>query len=286
MASPTVRSRTTWSSSSASTSHSVTLPATVSAGDLLVVAFVAGVTTITFPGGWTASITQIVNTTLKRGVWTKTASGSEGGTTITVTVDASSNAAALSWSIQNGGALEGSTWGTTGTSTTPNPPSLTTSWAAEDNLWLAVYAAVGTVTTTTYPSTPNYINGQTVSSTSGSTDFTVGGGERTVTATATENPNTFTISASVFHADGTLVIRYSAPASGFSVTSVTPATFDDGRTGVIIAGTGFGASQGSSTVTIGGQAQTVTAWSATSITITAVRGSNSMGLNSLKVTVV
>lgn len=76
--------------------------------------------------------------------------------------------------------------------------------------------------------------------------------------------------------------NYSAP--GFTITSVTPSTFDDGRTGIVIAGSGFGASQGSSTLTIGGQAQTVTAWSDTSITFTSVRGSNSMGTRSLTIT--
>lgn len=73
-------------------------------------------------------------------------------------------------------------------------------------------------------------------------------------------------------------------STGLSITSVTPSAFDDGRTGIVIAGSGFGASQGSSTLTIGGQAQTVTAWSDTSITFTSVRGSNSMGARSLTLT--
>lgn len=76
-----------------------------------------------------------------------------------------------------------------------------------------------------------------------------------------------------------------AAASGLTITSVTPSSFDDGITGIVIAGSGFGASQGSSTVDIGGQAQTVTAWSDTSITVTSARGSNSMGTGQLKVTI-
>jgi hypothetical protein len=90
---------------------------------------------------------------------------------------------------------------------------------------------------------------------------------------------------SAAYAAGAVAIN-EASAGGLSITSVTPATFDDGRTGVVIAGSGFGASQGSSTVTIGGVAQTVTAWSATSITITTVRSSQSMGAASLTVTIV
>jgi hypothetical protein len=73
-------------------------------------------------------------------------------------------------------------------------------------------------------------------------------------------------------------------ATGLTITGVTPTTFDDGVTGIVIAGSGFGATQGSSTLTIGSQAQTVTAWSDTSITFTSARGSNSMGAASLKLT--
>lgn len=47
-----------------------------------------------------------------------------------------------------------------------------------------------------------------------------------------------------------------------------------GSTGNTITGTNFGASQGAGTLVIGGQSQTVTAWSATSITYTANRGVN------------
>jgi hypothetical protein len=76
----------------------------------------------------------------------------------------------------------------------------------------------------------------------------------------------------------------SAAPTGLTITSVTPSSFDSGIAGIVIAGSGFGASQGSSTVDIGGQAQTVTSWSDTSITFTSARGSNSMGAASLKLT--
>jgi hypothetical protein len=59
-----------------------------------------------------------------------------------------------------------------------------------------------------------------------------------------------------------------------SISTITPATFDSGRS-VTLTGAGFGASQGS--VLIGGQAQSVTAWSDTSITFTTARGSQSLG---------
>jgi hypothetical protein len=59
-----------------------------------------------------------------------------------------------------------------------------------------------------------------------------------------------------------------------TISSISPSTFDSGRS-VVLSGSGFGAAEG--TVTIGGQAQTVTAWADTEITFTTVRGSQSMG---------
>ena len=58
----------------------------------------------------------------------------------------------------------------------------------------------------------------------------------------------------------------------------------NGQTGVVIAGSGFEAAQGTGTVTIDGVTQTVTAWSDTAITITHVRGSMKYGAQTLSVT--
>ena len=67
-----------------------------------------------------------------------------------------------------------------------------------------------------------------------------------------------------------------------AITSVSDSTLTNGQTGITITGTGFGASQGAGFVTISptddvtdasAEEQTVTAWSDTSITFTAVRGS-------------
>ena len=56
-------------------------------------------------------------------------------------------------------------------------------------------------------------------------------------------------------------------ASGLTITSISP---NRGYTGtvVVITGTGFGSSQGTSTVTIGGVSAAATAWDDTSITMT------------------
>lgn len=72
-----------------------------------------------------------------------------------------------------------------------------------------------------------------------------------------------------------------APAGGLSITSIVPTSFDTGKS-VTVNGSGFGSSQGSSTLTIGGEAQTVTSWSDNEIVFTSVRGSASMGATTVR----
>lgn len=74
-----------------------------------------------------------------------------------------------------------------------------------------------------------------------------------------------------------------ASATGLSITSVDPSQIDSGES-VTITGTGFGASQGSSTVKIGADTQAITTWNDTTIVFTASRGSQSMGAATLTVT--
>jgi hypothetical protein len=59
-------------------------------------------------------------------------------------------------------------------------------------------------------------------------------------------------------------------ATGMTITNVAPSILYENLTNIIITGTGFGASQGTKTVYLDDKLQTVTAWAATSITITAV----------------
>jgi hypothetical protein len=82
------------------------------------------------------------------------------------------------------------------------------------------------------------------------------------------------ISRFLMYADGT--VGGAAP----TITDAGDGTFTNGETGIVITGTNFGASQGTGSVKIsptdnvadaGAITQTVTAWGATSVTITAVR---------------
>jgi hypothetical protein len=104
--------------------------------------------------------------------------------------------------------------------------------------------------------------------------------DRRVTATGNA-ALTFTAPSNVMHI--TYALAFTEAAAGPSITSV--GTIRNGAS-YTITGTNFGATQGSSTVTLNGVTQTVTSWSATSITCTNVRGGTPYGVNvNLTVTV-
>ncbi len=90
---------------------------------------------------------------------------------------------------------------------------------------------------------------------------------------------------------GTLTTESSPTLTGASpptISSVTPASFANGVAGIVIAGANFGASQGAGSVVISptdnvndvnAVTQTVTAWGASSITITSVRSTLPLATN-------
>lgn len=98
----------------------------------------------------------------------------------------------------------------TGASTLPNPPTLTPSWGAADTLWLVVAGASGAVTASAYPT--NYTDGNDDATSSG-TAASIASARRALNA-ATEDPGTFTISASTNWVAQTLAVR---PAAGAAV---------------------------------------------------------------------
>lgn len=123
-----------------STNHTVSLPATVNAGDTLIVQFVdRGSTTVSFPAGWT-KIFQLSNANLvtKAIAWKK-ADGTEGGTTINVTTDSAQTAVHAAYVIDAAAdpaitAPEAST-GATGADAADDSDSLTPIGGVKDYLW-------------------------------------------------------------------------------------------------------------------------------------------------------
>jgi hypothetical protein len=201
---PTVAATNTSVTAVADVNHTVSLPASISAGDLLVVFFGVFTGTVTTPTGWT-SLDALSG-------WYKflyrVADGSEGAT-LAVATGSSTVAIHLSYRITGQHASTAPEVGTraTATSANPNPPSLDPAgWGAEDTLWIVFNNADGS-DTTGYPA--SYSNG--IATFTGST---AGGmAARQLNATS-EDPGTFTLTGSVQWQANTVAVRPAAAAGG------------------------------------------------------------------------
>src|SRR3972149_524792 len=205
---------TTATSSRASNSDadSVTLPASVSAGDLCLAFHVSDSTlTRTFPSPWVEILDQATSNH-NIGIAYLIASGGE--TAVSVTKSGTERFSAIAMRIT------AATWhGTTapevaafatGTSNVPNPSAVNASWGSEANLFIAVGvwdSSDGAVTVSAYPT--NYSSNNTASPVISSSGLCALGTFETTAAS--DDPGTFTISASDEWMGGTVVVR---PAGG------------------------------------------------------------------------
>ena len=205
---PYVEDFNTSDSASTTTSHNVDLPATVNTGELLVVFFgspVNFVLSTSFPVGWTEIYDGGVGFGAAHiSVAYKIADGTEGGTTITVVSSSSVPSSHVSFTISNHNsstnAPEIST-GTSGSSSSPNPDSLTASWGTDDNLFIAIESNV-TQTTTAYPT--NFDDNQ---HTRNYTFSNIGVCTRDWNTNATQDPGIFTLSSSSQWLAATMVVQ-------------------------------------------------------------------------------
>lgn len=145
---PLVLSVTATAFAADATDHQVDMPATVNAGDRLLVQFVNdGDATVTTPGG--GATWQLIDSTASgtqaRSSWYYIdAAGTEGGTTVNFITSAAENAIAHVVRLQAGtfdAATPPEIARATGTSASPTPPSLEPSWGYARNLWIASYGA-------------------------------------------------------------------------------------------------------------------------------------------------
>lgn len=125
---PSIRSSAT-GSDSFDTTPDVTLPATIGAGDLLLlVGAISNSTTITAPSGWST-----LSNTGTYFAFYKTAVGDEDGTSITFTIGATYNSIWIVYSIQDWDSTPAiGTW-TSGI----DPPNLTSGFGVVETLWIA-----------------------------------------------------------------------------------------------------------------------------------------------------
>ncbi len=191
--------------------HAVAMPATVSAGELLLMLVANdGSANQTTPSGWTALFqNQRSGSAVSFSAYTKVATGTEAGTTVNVATSANEQVAAQVYRISNWyGALTGvqASSSATGTNVSPNPPSLTASWGAANTLWLATQASDhdGTRTVTVYPA--NYTNGLQTQSNTGANAVHVASARQERNA-ASEDPGTFTVDVSDNWVAKTIAIR-------------------------------------------------------------------------------
>lgn len=136
-----------------SMSHTITLPAGVASGDLLLVLFASdNIPTITFPAGWTLlSSKDVTASTARVVIYYRIADGTE-GISIVVATSLNEMTAYSAYRITGySGIPVIGTWATANTNT-PDPPSLTAPWGNANNLWIAITGYdVGTLTVGGYP---------------------------------------------------------------------------------------------------------------------------------------
>lgn len=181
---------------STTTSHPVTMPGGIVAGEILLVfASFQSTTGITVPGDWTVQ-SNTLNSAIRLLVLSKIAAGSD---TLTLTSAASTNSAHAAYrAFSNDNTLRITT--ASGTSTTPNPPSLNNG-ASQKFLWFAAFASESSsATVTSYPA--NYTTNQ-LTAHQGNALLAVATRNNEI---GTEDPGVFTIPASDRWACATLSI--------------------------------------------------------------------------------
>lgn len=215
MAFPVVSASAAGSTTSDSTSHSVALPATVAANDLLIAFFSNdGTATVTWDnstaGTWTLGHTTLRTTLARLTCYWKRADGTEGGKTLSVTTSAAEQAVFRVVAVAGAHTSTDPAFGTAAnaTSANPDPPAVTPSWGAEDTLWFAYFG--NDDGRRSMSAIPTSYGNSFYDSSGGPSGCGLGTARRELNAT-TDDPGTFTISASQGWVSNTIAIR-PAPA--------------------------------------------------------------------------
>lgn len=195
-----------------STTDTVDLPASIASGDLVMIFhFTEGNSTRTVPSPWVEIFDS--NSTGADGLTVAylIASGGETSVVVTKTVTERFSAIAARITGWHGTTAPEISSSATGSSTTPDPDSVTASWGSDDNLFIAMEATDNdSFTPTAWPTnyTDNQITGPNAASSSGGAIAT-----RNLAA-SNDNPGTFTITASDTWIAATAVVRPAAAGGG------------------------------------------------------------------------
>ena len=213
---PIIGGFTQSSFSPSSTSHNVSMPAAMNAGDLLI-ALIAndGNPALTTPNGWTFLFgwDSWSGATSKFSAYAKRADGTEAGTTVDFPTALAVKGAAQVYRItgwnQTGLLTDVIEFSLTGSvDANPDPPALDpTRWDVEKTLWIAAYGADGDDNATAYPA--NYLGGAYTESDRSATSTSLASAYR-IRASAAEDPAPFTIAASSFWISCVIAVRLAA----------------------------------------------------------------------------
>lgn len=184
-----------------STSHNVVMPATVNAGDLLIILFSTDgnpthTRNNTLAQSFDFLFTGNNGSTNKITAWWKIADGTEGGATATFTTTSEMSCYQVYRISGHSGMPPMVSQAVTGSSTAPNSPSLTVPWGSADNLWLTVFGAdANTADTGSFAYPTNYTTNGIYDEANNSAGCGLGSSYRT-NAAATEDAGAFTMNAS------------------------------------------------------------------------------------------
>jgi hypothetical protein len=208
---PTVKSLTPSTFMVHANSHPVKMPASVTAGDLLLCIFTNhGAPDVTPPSGWTVIGSTLSSNGVRTSRYARRADGTEGGTTVDIVTSTMETAVAhvyqitdwfddgvLSDAIQDAAA--------TGDGLAPDPPALDpATWDIQNTLWIAAYGAQNLGGTTRFPTA--YTNGEYDTS-GGIVGRSSAASARLENAVAAEDPGSFTNDNSQLWVAVTIAIR-------------------------------------------------------------------------------
>ena len=205
MAAPTVQTTAESATTTAGTSHTVTMPSGVAAGDLLVI-IGSGVTATTYS---LANWTELMDENVNRGilVYVRQADGSEGAS-VSISSVGSTKPAWIAYRISGAAdpGVTAPTLGTTatGTSTTPDPPNCNPG-VSNDYLAIAFYTLAGEEAdddtwTTAAPASYTNLLQKTAGVAGTNISAAIAAAQRQLTAVSSEDPGTFTTVTSVSNA--------------------------------------------------------------------------------------
>lgn len=181
------------------TTHNVAMPASVTAGNLILLLWSNDSNDIPTPTGtWTEIYATMGGSSALGALWAKIAAGNEGGTTVDVTTPTVEAAAAqvLVFSNWDGNLanVQAATSSITITSQTFDCPSLTPSYGAYPSYWLVtLHGSTGQVITSP---PPDYTDTVWTRGDPTSTGGQVGSARRGVLTVSSEDPGSFTLDAS------------------------------------------------------------------------------------------